>query len=37
LQNKKARISCRRTLESSWVLSVVYAGFAFIAGTLYSP
>ena len=25
-QNKKARISRRRTLESSWVLSVVYAG-----------
>ena len=28
-QNKKARISRRRTLESSWVLSAVYASFSY--------
>ena len=28
-QNKKARISRRRTLESSWVLTVVYASLSY--------
>ena len=28
-QNKKARISRRRTLESTWVLSVVYSSFSY--------